>query len=749
MRIIVVLFLLAALPCGTQAQKSSYLRAITLAAEKGWKENPEVIARWKAGLKSNLLWGYDAPAHPVYLASVLAFLYQETGKGEYARKAAQLLASYGDLREALPASYAASRVEYADGVPALSNFFFLPPYVRAYLRLQGSRVIDEATRAKIEKEIAQSVDFLFRFPEWGAHNRAMLRAEALQYALLALPGHPRAGAWKQLAEAIAADNLDHWEIEDAANYNPIYLHALCSYAEASNRRDVLEHPIFHYYLQYYLNLISPVGTVPDFGDAGWNSASSGLRLVAVFEKGAAVEHDRHLKWAARSVLKTVTARVETLGIGDAYHLADAYRWADESIQAEPPTSGSTEVLEDVIGKKMVFRNGWGPESTYLLLNYRDEGEGGWLDREYLRRTISVEEEKMHHGHSDENSIVLLMDKGSVLLHDGGYRSGLPSGPYGAWRQDYFHNRLVVRKNKRDPSQGVLEFLYNSGAHRDVRTSKVDFLSLKDLDMSRTRVLDGALGYQWDRTVAYVRNPGFFLVVDGIRVLVPDYFTFTNLWHTQNVLARGSQFFDVANDSIRSVKFPVSRSLLVAFLDRSQKTEGIEEISRDFQREQAIYQTVSSQYKAGDFEYFVTVLYPHARTSDPASLAGRFRLLETSAPSRAIAVEYDTGASQRVVMVKLDLEMELARENIRPRYLYDLGKVSFGDFQTDAYFFTAVQDRKSLSYSAAVFVKVLYQGRPLVEALPNTHPLQLDGGGTRIGYSKWRRWEGSIALPVRP
>jgi hypothetical protein len=43
--------------------------------------------------------------------------------------------------------------------------------------------------------------------------------------------------------------------------------------------------------------------------------------------------------------------------------------------------------------------------------------------------------------ADENSIALLMNNGSVLLSDGGYRDYMPSGSYGAFRQDYFHNRL--------------------------------------------------------------------------------------------------------------------------------------------------------------------------------------------------------------------------------------------------------------------------------------------------------------------
>ena len=181
-----------------------------------------------------------------------------------------------------------------------------------------------------------------------------------------------------------------------------------------------------------------------------------------------------MKWAAASVLRTVTDHTDTIGTGDAYSLIDAYRWADESITPQRPDSLSQEVLDDLVGKKVVFRNGWQPSSLYMLLNYCDEGQGGWLGREYLRQTITVEEEKMHHGHSDENSIVLLMNKGSVLLHDAGYRSDLPSGKYGAWRQDYFHNRVVARLNKRDKNQSLLEFLQNSGAHRQVRTQKSTF-----------------------------------------------------------------------------------------------------------------------------------------------------------------------------------------------------------------------------------------------------------------------------------
>ncbi len=728
------------------SQKETYLEEIRKAADRGWNDDPSVIAQWKKTAEPSVLWGYNPPAHPVYLAAVLGFLYEETHERVYAERAAQLLGSYGDLRNSLPKEYASSRVEYENGIPSLTNFFFLPPYVRAYISLRGSGVLDGAARSKIEAEIAESIDFIFRQPEWGSHNRAMLRAEALMYATLALPAHPHAAKWRQMAEVLASDNLRHWEIEDASNYNPVWLHALFSFASASGDTGAFSSSMMRYYMEYYTRLISPAGTVPDFGDAAWNSPSGGLRLVAVFEKGAAVFHDPGMKWAARSVYNTAKRREEVLGIDEAYHLADAFRWSAEGLVPLVPHGGSQEVLDDVIGKKVVFRSGWDSAATYLLLDYRDEGDGGWLSREYLRQTITVEEEKMHHGHADENSIVLLMSKGSVLLHDGGYRDALPSGEYGAWRADYFHNRVIARKEKRDKNQRLLTFVQNSGAYRRVQTTKIDFLNLHSVDMSRTRLVDEDLGYRWDRVITWVRDPGYFIVVDGIRALRSGYFTFASLWHAQRVLEKGEHYYDVATDSVPGYRFPTDRSLLVYFPETYAKTEGVEGERRHGQGEQVIYQTISSQYKTGDCELFATVLVPHDRSLPARSFIPEFRLIPTSAPYRSVALEIGRGEEKKYLYVKLDMEMEIARENIRPRYLYDLGRVRFGDFETDAHFLYAEVGPAQIRFSASNVLKVIHRGSILMQALPNTHGLQPDGGpDNHVGFSKWRYWEDTLSL----
>lgn len=756
---LVIFILLNAAPGPAQAlRRGDYLSYIRQAADQGWKEYPQVIENWKKTTQPSDLWGYDAPGQPIYLADLLGFLYEETKDKTYAEKARDILATYGDLRDVYPKDYQTKRAEYRHGLPAISNFFIMPPYSRAYMRIRESPVMDVKTRAKIEKDLAFSLDHIFYFPEWGAHNRALLRAESLYYGQLALARHPHAKRWKQLAETLASDSLRQWEIEDATHYHAIWLYSLFSYAAVSGREDIYQSVQVKYYLDYFVQLLTPHGNMADFGDSHWNTGWE--RFVPVFEKAATVYRNPQYKYIAGELTKRAVERMAKnpaissvpvnvgTGIGSAF--TDAYRWADDAIAAQPPSSLSQDVLEDIIGKKIVFRTGWERASTFLLLNYRDEGDGGLAGRDYLRQKLSVEEEKMHHGHADENSIALLMSGGSVLLHDGGYRPGLPSGPWGAWRADYFHNRVVARKNKRDRNQEVFEFIRNSGAYRRVRTSKIDFLKFKDADVSRTRLIDDDLGYQWDRVITHVKSKEMFIVVDGIKALRSDYFTFTNLWHTRKILSasvnQDQRFFDTSYDRIGTDVLPQDKSLLIHFPESTGKQIGTYPEQRHFQDETGIYQTISSFYNIGDMEFFVTILLPHDKSMNAQSSLQRIRLMEADKTGQAIGLEMDDGSGAKSVLcIKLDLEMDLARENIRPRYQYQLGKVKYGDFETDASFLFATIIPGQVSYAAATMTKILYRNQVLMEALPNTFPLQLDGAPPRTSYARWRFWEDVVKV----
>ena len=464
--------------------RARYLAYARASADWAYAHREDSLASWRKSFDPDNVFGYRPPGGLLETAAIYGYFFQAERNRDYGRRVKDILLGYGDYRSAYPESSIKRRADYADGVPALPDFFTVMRFIRAYDAIRGSGLLDAAETKTIEDLVAHSMAYLLRTQEWGPMNRAALRAESLAWAVRVLPGHPDAPRWEMQRRAIGDDNWGSWQIEDATVYHGVWLYALLGYADALRRvPELLRTPVMYYYARYYLRLMGPAGTVPDFGDA--HRFSNWAHFLAFFEAAAGELRDPELKWAAATVARRFVDfnHPENVGLGNL--LLDCARWGRDGIPARTPAALSGEVLEDLVGKKVVFRDGWEPDSTYLLLNYRDEGDGGVAFRDYLRDTIPVEEEKMTHGHADENSLPLLMSGGSVLLNDGGYRDYMPSGPYGAYRQDYFHNRLCVRPEKiwmgqargesrysvRDavPAQSVLDFLHNAGSYRRVRT----------------------------------------------------------------------------------------------------------------------------------------------------------------------------------------------------------------------------------------------------------------------------------------
>lgn len=121
------------------------------------------------------------------------------------------------------------------------------------------------------------------------------------------------------------------------------------------------------------------------------------------------------------------------------------------------------------------------------------------------------------------------------------------------------------------------------------------------------------------------------------------------------------------------------------------------------------------------------------------------MLEIDKAGKAIGLEITDGQEKSVICVKLDLEMDLAREPVGPRYQFDLGKVKYGDFVTDASYLFATIKSDEVSYSAATMTKILFRNQTLMESLPNTFGLQLDDAPPRTGYARWRFWEDKVKL----
>jgi hypothetical protein len=751
--------------------RTQYLDFARSAAEWVWAHSEELIDQWRKSFDPDNVFGYRAPGGLLEMAAISAFLYEKEKRPEYARRAKKILLTYGDYRSAYPDWAKAKRADYEDGIPALPDFFTMMRYIKAYDVLRRSAVLSPAEDQTIQAVIAHSLDYLLRSQEWGPMNRAALRAESLAWAIRALPEHPRREIWEMQRRALGDDNWGNWEIEDATIYNGVWLYAMLGYSEAiDSQKELFQTPEMYYYSQYYLHLLSPAGMVPDFGDAHWEA--NWTHYLVFFEAAAAAYRNPQLKWAASVIARKFVDFQNTRNIGLAYMLLDSYRWGTDAVKPAPPSSLSGEVMEDVQGKKIVFRNGWDPQSTYLLLNYRDEGDGGLNFRDYLRDTIPVEEEKMTHGHADENSLVLLMSGGSVLLHDAGYRDFMPSGPYGAYRQDYFHNRLCVRPEKiwmgqkkgefrysiRDevPGQRVLDFLHNAGSYRRVCTQKVDFLTFQDFDYSRTRLRDDDWGYEWDRVIVYLKGPEIFAVFDVFKARREDWFTLADLWHTQKIIARGDHWYRTSYEKIQDKALPMEKDLLLLFLPTRPTLEGVEPIRRHYQDEFMIHQTIAQHFELGETVGFVTVLVPHSQDAAYLEWPDRVRLLPADPEGEAIGMAIETDEQDYFVGIKSNLRRDISRDWRRPRYTYEEGRVRLGEFETDGDFLFSSLSKsqgnpsgKKLSYTIVNLTKALFHDRVLIAAKPSLFGLAFDASPDGPGIGKLRYWREQVDLGKSP
>ncbi len=748
-----IILFLASAPGYSQGNKKAYMKYINDALEYNMKESNNIINNWKSNIKESELFGYSPTSYPAHFAELLGFKYEQTGKEKYAKKAAELLLMYEEFKKIFPKEYYENRVEFAKGLPPISNFFSMSCYPRAYLYIRNSKKISEKDRAIIEQGVADCANFLFNYPEWGPMNRAILRSETFFFASFALPDHPDAKKWAKMAQVLSSDSYQRWEEEDATSYHPVWLLSIMRVVDTIKDKDFYNSAIPRYYMDYFTNLIHPYGLIPDFGDGQW--PSDWYRFIPIFEKGAAEYKNGNFKWAANQTWDfNQKYYPEHKSAYVALAFVNAYKWCDESIKPVPPKSKSRLVMEDVVGKKIVFRNGVSPKSTYMLLTYRDEGDGAYAGREFLRSTICAEEEKTHHGHSDENSIVTLFYNGSVLLHDAGYRPALPSGDYGEFRADYYHNRMVVRKNKvwkritgeNKVRQNIWEFLRNSGAYKPVDTKLINFLNFEKVDYSRSRLSEPNMGYEWDRTVIYNKEEQYFVVVDAMKSKIEDYFTFTNLWHTQNILETGERWFDTRIDSIRNFKIPGGNKLLVYFPVKEDVREvGQYNQRRHYQDEITMYETLSDHYYPEQSEVFVTILVPHKDEVKAADIVKRFEIIETNKYPQSIAIKYKDDKKTDYYCIKLDLMLGYRQQNVRTRYQYELGKVNYGPLQTDGEFLYSSITGDDLYWAAANMVGVKYNKKQLHESLKLSIGLQLDSGPFRDGRAKWRYWEDNVKI----
>ncbi len=640
-------------------------------------------AQFGANAANNALFGYYVTKFPLQLSIVAAFLYERNGDQSLARLAADTLRRYPAWTELMPADAAAGRPEYEEGIPPLDAVFDPVVYASACERIRPA--VDAETWAALAEIAADSLRPIWRFPEWGGHNRALLRAASLAACGRVFAEHPEAPAWNELADELAEESWGRWSIEDAMLYQAHWLRALILYAEARGRVDELAQQVQpRLHLRAMTQLITPLGILPDFGDSHWLMHSA-WEWMACLEWGARTYGDPSMKWAAQRIW--AAQQGETPNIYGAQVLSLAWRWCDDSVIPARP-GPVHDALDDLVIKKIVFRNGWEGDAAYACINYRDEGDYGWVAREYLRADLAVSAEKMHHGHADEGSVAMLVQDGTILLHESGYREQPPDGIY---RADFYHNRLIWRPGLLlgTPQPGALR---DNGHYKPVRSERLYLTRLGDAEFARVRVSDADAAIVWDRSIVFLPDLPCWIVLDSAlsRRPVGDSSprTLANLWWTTDILAQGEHWRDT---HIRAIQqWPnAQRSALRIYtppVPDQSSTVVTETIRRAFQDEIVIADIWRGRHMAGRSVNFVSVLWPMAYGEQGNPGAGpQIEVIASDPVGQGIGVRLHWQGEERIVGVMNDLTTGYIQEEIRPRRTFAQGKTTYGDITSDAAF----------------------------------------------------------------
>ena len=361
---------------------TEYLNYAINASEDFHQHFDNDLAAWKEKIRSSEPAFPQTPPNHVSMAYVNACLYKATGEQKYADRSRRYLVEISTYLKFYDLKKLAQLNQFKKTIPPVGNLFVTPNYIKAFLVMRDTGQLSAKDKKTIINNIAVSCDWAIDWQEWGAMNRGILRGETFYLAWLAAPDHPSAPKWKMVAETTLKDCWGSWEIEDAAHYNAIYLYSLFSVIEYTDDASVFNEEAFfneavtRYMMQFYTRLFAPNGMIPDFGDA--YLFSNWPRWIAIFEKGAAMYHDPEIKYAATRLVRTQWQFTPEKRYSS--HLAqiamDCYRNADFELHPVEPPQSSEIVLDDLVGKKIVFRDGYEPNDTYMLVNFKNEGNTG-------------------------------------------------------------------------------------------------------------------------------------------------------------------------------------------------------------------------------------------------------------------------------------------------------------------------------------------------------------------------------------
>lgn len=633
-----------------------------------------------------------------------------------------------------PVKNALEALEENDADPrhfqVVETIFSFTPVLRG-LYLIGRDAFSQEEWNRLEVLCYAEVNHIFRDCEWGRHNRAVLRAIALLLFAKLFPDHESADHCMKLADMLFEESLGNWSIEDATSYLGLWLNGIAEYTQYRGIWNFRIEQILSYYCHYYTAMLLPSGGLPEFGDTRFDSGTSSCLSLGVMELMAKRHNDGVLKYAIeRQFYNMIKNQTMDNGVQYERGMTNAFVWAEDGVKPVEPELLSCEVLDELIGKKVVFRDSWKEDGVYLFYNYRDVGPYGKLTRDYLQDTIPVHAEKPHHGHADEQSICALCAGGAVLLRDGGYRDGFTTN--GHYRADFYHNRLVVRNGRMLREKGFLQYAENIGDYLPVRTEKIYFHQFGCGEVVKTRLNDDFHGAQTDRHIIYLKKEKLFVVVDTVYAYRPQDMTTGVMYHAERMEQTGPGIFRIAEETAEGLChfhryrpeqecITKHQSLCIAFAGKDVSFS-MEKQRRNYRQETALSCYTSRYYSFGEYYSYVSLLIPETGRTQEHVEAQKVRALgiaqslfmEQTHLGRSLTIRLRADGLDYTIGISCDDQSCIEDKNLRPAYSYETGRTRYGRFETDAKFLISGGHK----YGMIDGSRVDYDGRTLFASYPN-------------------------------
>ena len=485
-------------------------------------------------------------------------------------------------------------------------------------------------------------------------------------------------------------------VETTSLYEPFNTASVIRIAEMRGLDDeYFEDPIIRNAFERFLQNVTPLGPVGNYGDGYW--ASMWGWWVALFERAAARYQDGRFKWAAQHVLEyackhrfwenaldsmkltelplTLRHFLDGEVLIETHGLVLADMWADPGVKAQIPKGGATFThrrqmtqlkpfrMGPRVQDKLILRNGWQEDCSFMMVGLAPLTTWLWHDQH------------------DAGAILQLCHQGALLLQETGY----------FWPDPRYHNAVLVRPIDEEDFLGPQKEVYRyNAATTDLLSdqARVSFARVRCPRHQETEV-------DHTRTIVFGKKIPLIAVWDTVRVIDGDH-RIAPLFHVQEIAAEGERYFDTVRRYVtgglgaRWSNEPLH--LLISFpLDTGEIARGTPEMPEGFwdgysePRWVSHYNAKRVQYeclhqvttaRAGETRSFLTLLIPHAAEQDATDLAGSIRVLFQDDHSCCVRVGSVTmvfndkpaeGAKLSVGTVETDASLVWLEEDGEGRY----------------------------------------------------------------------------------